>query len=196
MTTEKQLESYLATLRLHLAPLTLGEREEILKEISAHVRDSAEQSGATVETVLARLEPAEALAKEYRDGLLISRASRSFSPLLLLRATLRLSSKGIAGIAVFFVGLFGYAIGGGLVITALLKPIFPANTGLGMLDGHGVSAGVLFPPPAAPAHEVLGMSYILIALVAGSLTLLSTTWAIRVFLGLSRGLEAQLSRLE
>ena len=183
MTTEKQLESYLATLRLHLAPLTLGEREEILKEISAHVRDSAEQSGATVETVLARLEPAEALAKEYRDGLLISRASR-------------LSSKGIAGIAVFFVGLFGYAIGGGLVITALLKPIFPANTGLWMLDGHVVSSGVLFPPPAAPAHEVLGMSYILIALVAGSLTLLSTTWAIRVFLGLSRGLEAQLSRLE
>ena len=181
MTTEKQLESYLATLRLHLAPLTLGEREEILKEISAHVRDSAEQSGATVETVLARLEPAEALAKEYRDGLLISRASRSFSPLLLLRATLRLSSKGIVGV---------------LVITALLKPIVPANPVLWMLDGHVVSSGVLFPPPAAPAHEVLGMSYILIALVAGSLTLLSTTWAIRVFLGLSRGLEAQLSRLQ
>jgi uncharacterized membrane protein len=195
MTTDKQMENYLATLRMHLAPLTLSEREEIVKEIAAHVRDSAEQSGATVESVLARLEPPEALAKEYRDGLLISRASRSFSPLLLLRATLRVTSKGIAGIAVFFMGLFGYAVGVGLVITALLKPIFPANTGLWVLDGHVVSSGTLFPPPAPPAHEVLGMGYILIALVAGSLTLLTTTWSIRNFLRLSRGLEAQIKRL-
>jgi uncharacterized membrane protein len=195
MTTDMQMESYLKVLRQHLAPLTLNEREEIVMEIAAHVRDSAEQSGASVEAVLARLGPAEALAAQYRDGLLISRASRSLSPLLLLRATLRVSSKGIAGIVVFFVGLFGYAMGGGLVVTALLKPILPANTGLWILDGHVVSSGVLFPPPALPAHEVLGMSYILIALVLGSLTLLATTWAIRSFLRLSHGLDAQLKRL-
>ena len=76
MITDKQMENYIATLRLQLAPLTLGEREEIVMEIAAHVRDSAEQSGASVESVLARLGPAKELAAQYRDGLLIRRASR------------------------------------------------------------------------------------------------------------------------
>jgi uncharacterized membrane protein len=195
MTIDKQMESYLATLRQHLAPLTLGEREEILKEIAAHVRDSAEEGGGSVATVLARLGPAEALAREYRDGLLISQASRSFSPVLLMRATLRIGSKGVAGIVVFFVGLFGYAIGGGLVISALLKPVFPANTGVWMVGNHVVTVGVVFPFPAAPAHEVLGLSYIVIALVAGSLTLLATTSVIRGFLRFSRGVQSQLRGL-
>src|ERR1035438_5764003 len=125
MTNQMQMESYLATLRLHLAPLTLGEREEILMEIAAHVRDSAEQSGASVETVLARLGPAEALAKEYRDGLLISRASRSFSPIVLLRATLRLATKSVSGIVAFLLSVFGYSFGAGFVIIAFSKMIVP-----------------------------------------------------------------------
>jgi len=35
-------EAYLAHLRTHLAPITLSEREEILREIAAHIRDSVE----------------------------------------------------------------------------------------------------------------------------------------------------------
>lgn len=192
MTAEVQLDTYLTTLRMHLAPLTIAEREEIVREITAHVRDSAEESGAPLASVLARLGPAEALAAQYRNGLLIRQASRSFSPLVLLRATLRLASKGIAGIVVFFLAVFGYAVGGGLVLTALLKPILPANTGTWVRDGHVVSSGVLFPPPAPPAHEILGMSYILVALVAGSLTLLFTTWAIRTSLRLSQRFQSKL----
>ena len=98
MTTELQLDNYLTHLRLHLSPLTIADREEIVREIEAHVRDSAEESGATIGAVLARLGPAEALAAQYRDGLLIRAASRSLSPLVLLRATIRLASKGIFGI--------------------------------------------------------------------------------------------------
>src|SRR5271157_229814 len=109
MTAEMQIDSYLTALRLHLGPLTIADREEIAREIGAHVRDSAEQSGSTIEMVLARLGPAEALAAQYRDGLLIRHASRSISPLVLLRATLRLATKGAFGIVVFFLGLLGYA---------------------------------------------------------------------------------------
>src|ERR1035438_5355198 len=129
MTNQMQMESYLATLRLHLAPLTLGEREEILREITAHVRDSAEQSGASVETVLARLGPAETLAKEYRDGLLISGASRSFSPIVLLRATLRLATKSVSGILVFFLSILGYSFGVAFVLIALIKTVAPTHAG-------------------------------------------------------------------
>ena len=84
MTQEMQIESYLTALRYHLGPLTIGEREEIVLEISAHIRDSAEEPGASIASVLAGLGPADKLAAQYRDGLLIRQASRSISPLLLL----------------------------------------------------------------------------------------------------------------
>jgi len=192
MTTEMQIDSYLTALRLHLGPLTIAEREEIVREIGAHVRDSAEETGASVETVLERLGPAEELARQYRDGLLIRQASRSFSPLTLLRATLRLATKGVFGFVVFFLGVFGYAIGGGLVLTALMKPILPGNTGLWLENGHVLRSGVLFPPPGPPAHEVLGMWYIVVALVVGSVLLLFTTWAIRNALRISQRWQARL----
>jgi len=192
MTTEAQLDNYLTALRLHLGPLTVADREEIVREISAHARDSAEESGATIERVLARLGPPEALAAQYRDGQLIRQASQSVSPLVLLRATLRLATKGIAGIVVFFLAVLGYAFGGGMVLTALIKPILPANTGIWVRDGRFVSSGVLFPPPAPPAHEIFGMGYIPIALAVGSLTLLVTTWAIRSSLRASRRWQSKL----
>jgi uncharacterized membrane protein len=192
MTAEMEFDSYLTTLRLHLGPLTLGEREEIVREIGAHIRDSMEESGGNVATVLARLGPAEELAAQYRDGLLISKASRSFSPVVLLRATLRLATKGVFGIVVFFAGVFGYAVGGGLALCGLLKPIFPANTGVWIGGLHGFNSGVLFPAPAPPAHEVLGMWYIPLALTLGSLTLLATTAVIRVALRTSQRWQARL----
>lgn len=192
MTTEMQIDSYLTALRLHLGPLTIAEREEIVREISAHVRDSAEESGASVEAILARLGPAEELAGQYRAGLLISRASRSFSPLVLLRATFRLATKVFFGILVFFLGLFGYLMGGGMVLTALVKPILPANTGMWFENGRLASWGVIFPAPAPPEHEVLGLWFIPLALIAGSMTLLFTTFAIRSSLRVSRHWQSRL----
>jgi uncharacterized membrane protein len=190
MSAEMEMNTYLTALRLHLGPLTIGEREEIVREIAAHIRDSAE--GSTVTAVLERLGAAEELAAQYRDGLLIQRASHSVSPLVLLRATLRLATKGLFGVLVFFLAVFGYAMGGGLVLTALLKPIFPANTGTWFQDGHVVNSGVLFPAPAPPAHEVLGMWYIPLALTIGSFALLFTTFAIRRSLRVSQRWQSRL----
>jgi hypothetical protein len=145
-----------------------------------------------VETVLARLGPASELAAQYRDGLLIRRASRSFSPLLLLRATLRLATRGLSGILVFFMAVFGYVIGANLVLTALVKPMLPAHTGLWVNNGHFVAAGIDFLPPASGYHEVLGLWYIPIALIIGSLTLLFTTFAIRASLRISQRWQSRL----
>ena len=143
MTAEMQLDSYLTALRAHLGPLTIAEREEIVREIAAHVRDSAEETGASVETVLARLGPAEELAAQYRDGFLIRQASRSISPVKLLRATLRLATKGVFGIVVFFLAIIGYSMGAGLVLTALVKP-FSGSAARAMLietmHSHGVDS--------------------------------------------------------
>ena len=145
-----------------------------------------------MDAVLARLGPPEDLAAQYRDGLLIRRASHSISPFLLLPATLRLATKGVFGMLVFFSGLFGYAIGGGLIATAFLKPILPAHTGVWVAGDQIVSAGVLFPPPQPPAHEILGWWYIVVALTVGSLTLAVTTIAIRAFLQISQRWQSRL----
>jgi uncharacterized membrane protein len=161
MNPEMQMESYLTTLRSHLGLLTLAEREEIVREIEAHVRDSAEEPGATVETILARLGPAQELAAQYRDGLLIRKASRSFSPLVLLRASLRLATKGVSGVFVFFCSVFGYSIGAGLIFVALAKSIAPAHTGLWVEDGQMAALGAFEYDLPPHAHEVLGMWIIL-----------------------------------
>ena len=193
MTTELQIDNYLTALRLHLGPLTIAEREEIVREITAHIRDSAEESGASVETVLARLGPAEKLAAQYRDGLLIRQASRSNSPLVLLRATLRLATKGIFGILVFCLGLFGYMLGSCFFLTAFLKLIFPANTGMWLRnDSIFVFWGSSITPPGPPAYEVLGFWHIPLALFVGSLLLVLTTAAIRACLRVSQSWQSKL----
>lgn len=193
MTDDRQIDTYIDSLRTHLGPIGLAEREEIVREIAAHIRDSAEGANGGVESVLARLGPAAELAAQYRDGMLIRQASRSISPLVLLRGALRLATKGVFGILVFFLGMFGYLIGGGLVLTALLKPIFPANTGMWLIDGHLVAFGTQFFAPQTPAHEVLGLlNYILLGLSLGSLILLLTTFTIRNSLRLSRHWQAKL----
>jgi uncharacterized membrane protein len=191
MSKEILIDSYLTSLRSHLGPLTIQEREEIVREIGAHIRDSAEQSAASIEEILQRLGPAEKLAGEYRDGMLIRQASRSNSPLVLLRATLRLATRGVSGIAVFLLSILGYGLGGSLVLTALLKPVFPANTGMWIENGTLLGWGTQTAPPP-PAQEVLGLWYIPIMLTLGSLTLLATTFAIRFSLRVSRIWQSRL----
>jgi uncharacterized membrane protein len=194
MTETIQIDTYLSSLRTHLGPMTLGERDEIVREISSHIRDSAEESGGNVETILARLGSAEELAAQYRDGVLIRQASRSISPVKLMRGALRLATKGVSGVIVFFVGMFGYIIGGGCVLSGLLKGVFPAHTGTWFQDGRLIASGTQLYIPPPPAHEVLGMWYIPLMLTVGSLTLLATTFVIRTSLRISQRWQAKLSR--
>ena len=171
--------------------MTLGEREEILREIEAHVRDAQEEPGATLHNVLTRLGTPEQLAAQYRDGMLIREASRSYSPVTLLRGALRLATSGLSGIVVFFAGMIGYAVGGGFVLSAMLKPVFPGNTGVWVHDGQLVDFGTHFPAPPG-AHEVLGNWYIVVSLILGSLLLLGTMYLIRATLRLSKSAQMRL----
>ena len=188
-----ELDVYISSLRSHLGPMSLDEREEILREISAHIRDSVEESGSSLQMVLERLGPADELASQYRDGLLIRRASLSISPVLLLRAALRLATKGVSGVIVFFAAVFGYALGGGLVLSAFAKCIFPAHTGVWIRGGELVSSGTQLYVPQSGANEVLGWWYVPITLVVGSLLTLLTTLVIRKSLRLSQTVQARLA---
>lgn len=191
MTDTRAIDSYLDELRKHLGPIALTDREEIVREIQAHIRDSAELGTPLVE-VLARLGPARELAAQYRDGLLIRRASRSLSPLTLLRGSARMATRGVAGTIVFFAGLLGYTAGAGMVLSALLKPFFPANVGVWLNQSRTVTEGLTSSTTASTPHEILGIWAIPVFLTLGSLTLLATTMLIRSVLRESQRVQFHL----
>ena len=110
-----------------------------------------------------------------------------------MRGALRLATKGVSRVIVFFVGTFGYAIGGGMVFFGMIKPIVPVHTGMWFHDGHMIANGTQLYLPPSPAHEVLGWWYIPLMLTAGSLTLLATTFMIRASLRVLQRWEAKLS---
>jgi uncharacterized membrane protein len=187
----QSIAAYLAALRTHLAPITLSEREEILREIAAHIRDSFE-AGTPIDTVLTRLGPPAELAAEYRDGLLIRAASRSLSPVTLLRATLRLATKSVTGILVFFFAFFGYITGGAMVIGGVLKPFLPDRVGLfttSATKDAWKQTGIV---SNDVHHEIFGWWGVPIALIGGVIVLILTTLAIRLFLRLSRRVQRSL----
>jgi uncharacterized membrane protein len=194
MNDEQKGQSYMDALRFHLAAMAPSDREEIVREISAHFRDTAEQTGASMDEIQDRLGSPRELAAQYRDGLLIRTASRSISPLKLMRGALRLATKGVFGIFVFFVGVIGYTVGGGFALSGMIKPIFPAHTGMWIRNGQLVALGTEFFDVGPPAHEVLGMWYIPLMLTAGSLTLLLTTFLIRTSLRISQRWQLRLQR--
>lgn len=179
-------QEYLQTLRSHLKSLPAETREEILLEISSHIQDSLSQPGVTLDQVLTRLGPPDRVAAAYRDNILLRRARRSFSPVVMARAILRLATKGVFGFIVFLCATIGYCIGGTFVLIALLKPIFPNHTGMWIGGPDSFTMGVQLFPPGPPAHEILGQAIIPICLVLGSLILLATMVTVRLFLRTSR----------
>lgn len=178
---ELQIDTYLSEFRRGLPSMSIAEQEDVVREISVHIRESAQEPHSSIDEILHRLGPAGKLASEYGQDRLMQRASASFSPLLILRATLELTKRGVQGLAVFLGVFTGYLIGGTFLLTAALKPIFPRQTGLWI--GPGVfDFGIHEPHYAGQVHEVLGWWYIPVAFWLGSLFLLLTTFWVRRFL--------------
>jgi uncharacterized membrane protein len=189
--TAQPIAAYLTDLRSQLAPITLSEREDILREITAHIRDSAEM-GTPIETVLARLGTPAQLAAQYRDSQLIRTASSSFSPVLLLRATLRMATKGVTGILVFLCASVGYVVGAGYIIGGILKPFLPDHIGLFPTSATKEAWRTTGIVNNDVHGEIFGWWGVPIAIVSGVLVLILTTYAIRAFLRLSQRVQRSL----
>lgn len=185
-TTEQQIDKYLRTLRECLANMTVADREEVIREISVHIRESVEEAGASLGVVLSRLGSAEQLAAQYTGDVVVRRAVRSISPFRILHATLHLARRGVEGIVLFFVAIIGYAGGFGFIVTALLKSFYPRETGL-WVGPHSFDFGFHTPSAFDPsAHEALGWLYIPVALALGGLFLWLTTYSMRWMLSKMR----------
>jgi uncharacterized membrane protein len=185
MTTELQVNDYLAQLRACLIGMTLAEREDIVQEIQMHIRERSSDPQTSIEQILAGLGPADELAQQYRTGLLVQKARHSISPVPILRATLRWATTGVEGFIVFMIAITGYLMGGGFLLLALIKPFFPQYTGLWVGPGEfsfSFRLGATMTNPASPVHEILGWWLIPVCLVLGSLSLAATTKLIQFLL--------------
>jgi uncharacterized membrane protein len=189
---ELQIAAFLSSLSRHLGPLASPEREDILREISAHIRDSVE-TGIPLPTVLAGLGAPEILASQYRDGALLRAASHSISPILLLRATLRLAAKGIVGMAVLLAAFIGYTTSLSLFLMGVLKPFMPSSVGMWATrsvtttstDSANPAVTFGITSHSAP-HELLGWWAIPVGIVGGIAVFAMTTLAVRYFLRIAR----------
>ncbi len=176
--TDPRIAVYLARLNAAVGRLPHAEACDLVREIQVHISDKLEghSEAAEVERVLAGLGSPEELAEHFRMELLLTRASRTFSPWLLLRTTGRWAKMGSKGLAVFMLALFGYGSGLALTVTVLLKPFFPHKVGLWL--GKGVLDFGL-PPSTAVRHELLGQWYVPVTTALAFAILVGTTQALR-----------------
>ena len=138
---EEQVEIYLAKLRKELAGLSPDDVEDVLRELRGHIAERAaaidSESRPSVEQILSRLGSPKEIGSLYRADALLAHARASFSPALIMRATIRWATKTVVGFLVFLAGLLGYALGASLIVCAILKPLFPTYIGL-WINPHGM----------------------------------------------------------
>lgn len=154
-------------------------QQDIQREIRAHIVDSAEHSSdqaSAVDRVLTLLGTPEELAARYSTECRLQRASRSFSPWLILRTCWHWTKLGIKETLAFLVALFGYSIALGLTDAIFLKAFMPSKVGM-WIGPKGFDIGV----PAHPEqmHELLGNDFVPLIAAAAFLSATGTTHLLR-----------------
>lgn len=176
---DERIENYLTRLQQALGSIQVDQKEDILREIRAHILDStaaAAQREAAIDRVLRLLGKPEELAARYTTEQLLTRASRSFSPWLLLRTSWRWAKLGIKGTLAFLVALFGYTMALALTVSVFLKPFMPDRVGM-WVGRDGLNIGPTLHP--AGMHEVLGNYFVPVIGVAAFAFAIGTTHALR-----------------
>ena len=177
--TDGRIEQYLGRLEVCLRGVEPIEKEDILREIRAHILDAtanASDRDVAIDRVLRLLGTPEELAGHYSTESLLTRASRSFSPLVLLQTSWRWAKLGMKGTIAFLLALFGYSMALGMTITVFLKPFMPAKVGMWSGPG-GLNIGVLDHPTMR--HELLGQWFVPVIAVAAFAIAIGTTQALR-----------------
>ncbi len=183
---QERIGTYLNRLRQALVALPPEEIAEIVREIRGHILERAESTDplneAALEGILSALGNPEDIASLYQSRAMAARARASTSPLLIVMTTIRWAGKSLAGLVTGLFGVFGYVMGIGLFVTAILKVLHPDRVGL-WIGPHrwDLSMGALTAAEQARAHaqEVLGWWLIPFGLIAGPLILVVTTLLLR-----------------
>ena len=178
-TTEERIATYLGRLDAALADVSPPQREEIVREIRAHILDSVASSAnreVAADRVLRLLGTPEELAERYNTECLLTRAGRSFSPWLLLRTCWRWAALGMKGTVAFLLAVFGYGLALAATIAVFLKPFMPSRIGMWIGRGDFV---IGMPGHTGGMHELLGNWFVPVIAVVAFLAAIATTHALR-----------------
>jgi len=174
-----RIETYLNRLGSALGGLAPEYKDDILREIRTHIMDSAEHSADPVggiDRVLRLLGTPEELAARYSAECQLERASRSFSPWVLLRTCWQWARLGIRGTLAFLVAMFGYSLALGFTLAVFLKPFLPSQIGM-WIGPQGLNIGLEAHPEQM--HEVLGNYFVPVIAAAAFLAAITTTQLLR-----------------
>jgi len=176
---DARIETYLNQLQSALRGVAPEYREDILREIRAHIMDSAEHSAdhaGAIDRVLRLLGKPEELAARYSTECQLRRASRSFSPWLILGTCWNWAKLGIKGTLAFFVAVFGYSMALAFTGAVFMKSFMPSKVGM-WIGADGLNIGA----PAHPEqmHELLGNYFVPVIAFAAFLSAIGTTHFLR-----------------
>lgn len=179
-TGEARVRGYLFVLRQSLrSVLSDSLVQDAVRELESHIRDVIERTEeegderAAIERVLAKLGEPHRVAQAYSSEMTIDEAitTRRFVPTL--RAIWNLATTTVLGFTAALGLTIGYLLGPALLAVAVLKPIFPNNTGLIVVDGLPRAFGVISEVP--PGTEVWGGYWIVpISIFLGLVVLIVT----------------------
>lgn len=176
--TDARVEQYLSRLEICLRGVAPLDKEDILQEIRVHILDAtagASDRDVAVDRVLRLLGTPEELAGRYGTESLLARASRSFSPWLLLRTCWRWAMLGVKGTGAFLLAFTGYSIALALTVSVFLKPFVPA---VGLWLGKG-TLHVGAESNSADTIELLGKWFVPVIAVTAFAVAIGTTQALR-----------------
>ncbi len=176
---DERIDVYMGRLDGALGNLRPSDREDILREIHTHILEStagASDRDAALDRVLRLLGTPEELASRYKAESLLTRASRSFSPWLILRTCWQWAKLGVKGTLAFFVALFGYSLAAAFTASIFLKPFLRSK--IGWWSGpEGV--GIIIPSHPEQMHEWLGNYFVPVIAGAAFLSAVGTTQLLR-----------------
>jgi uncharacterized membrane protein len=185
---EARVRGYLFVLGQSLRAFLPGDVvKDAVAEIESHIRARLEavepqtDERTTVERVLQELGPPLRVAQVYAAEMTVEEALTTGRATAILRALWHLATTTVRGFAVALLLAVGYTFGVSMLIVAVLKPVFPDNVGLFVVDGVPRAFGAIFPVPAG--SEILGGYWVIpICVVLGLGILVATQRGARAFL--------------
>ncbi len=187
---ESRVRGYLYVLERSLRTfLPFEQAGDAVREVESHIRDRAAEvqpvpdERTALERVLMELGPPLKVAQAYSLEMTTEEAVATGRIGAVLHSLLQFAALGVRGFFSSLALFVGYALGLGFLAIAILKPIFPANVGLFVVNGIPRSFGAQFPPPAGavvvggywivPIAGLLGVA-ILVGVHAGARRVLAS----------------------